>query len=161
MRMLCVLALLAAITSAACQSSSRAGAQRSVEVRLERLQFVLGDDTPNDHFPVTHEGPHASPIYMSTTPYLTEYDMKQITDTECADGSPGLLIRLTDSGTQKLLANPNEYVDRMFIVVWDGDVIATPRIHTPLASKVMICSSDTLSPDKLDEIAAYVRSVNH
>lgn len=104
-------------------------------------------------------GPDGQPLFLATTPIITEVDLVNASLSTAADGRPALVLDASEDGAARLREESQTYVGRNLAFVWGGQVIYSPRVQSPLGSKLMIIGgTDVLPSDALREIADRINA---
>jgi preprotein translocase subunit SecD len=99
-------------------------------------------DTYSGGFPLLEH----TMLWIDMQPLLEQKHIASIERTSDSQGNPALGITLTEEGESVMHERVEEYIDRYFVMTWQGRAIAAPWVPSRLGTKFMV--PDTrLDPD--------------
>lgn len=119
-----------------------------------RLSVHVASTEGSGDLSIEKVGPDGQSFFLAATPIITEADLISASLSTAADGRPALVLDASEGGAARLREESGTYVGRYLAFVWDGRVVYSPRVQSPLGSKLMIVGgTDVLPFDALREIA--------
>lgn len=121
-----------------------------------KLAVFVADDQLADRCTIQRVMPDGSTVFMSDTPILTERDVAETHFGDFIDGLPVLTLEMTNVGIRTLTDRADEYVNRKFVIIWDGEPVSAPNIKNPLSSQIAVVASPWVRATLLQEIDEHL-----
>jgi len=121
-----------------------------------RLKIYIGVDTASAQYAVARNTLTSRTVYTSADPLLTEDEIADLQLGAFADGFPVLTLDLTSTGIRKLADRAGDYMNNHLVIVWDDQLISSPRIVNQLSGQIAIVASSSISSEKLQAIYEYL-----
>lgn len=102
-------------------------------------------------------GRPAEVLAVDPAPLLTTADLAEVAPVQDAAGAPAVSFRLTEAGAGRLAGITAARVGRPLAIVYDGTVLAAPRIMAPIEGGAGLISGD-FSFDEALELAVILDS---
>lgn len=104
----------------------------SANTAFDVIEVRLVDNDPNVQGPqLLLEGTQQI-VEVSSAPLLSAHDFIEAGDIDWTEGKPGFLVQLTPAGAEKLNRLSADNVGRSLALIFDGKLLATPRILDPI-----------------------------
>jgi len=122
-----------------------------------RHSIYAGSVTPSGDRTVRREVPGGESLFIAPTATIDDRDIERASlDAASADGRPSVVLEMSPSAHERLLAATSGTDACKLVFVWDGEVIYSPELVGSAPMKLMIVSgSPRVAMDTLRAIEEW------